>query len=338
MSMGRPILLHRQQHWQGQMLRSQDLCDQVATAAQLRWWHNRSRLHNAFGIASGLDVHANDGTDLCAGYPDRFYEGETSIIVCPGVAYDCFGRELIVKRPCYVPLPLDDMARANQTLLVRYREDRECPRRVDTPMVCLSGQPSRSVEWVELAWQDSGEVEIRDGVPLVEVTQSEDGSLQENRSLRRYARPHARPRFGSGSTIPGNTAWEIWRSRTCFGDTFVGIQVQVDTSAAGFMGIPSYFAWLQAPLWDPKESHLCLVPFEQVGKVSATGFTFHAWLPNLALKGGRKGAEMEQDHPYRVLAFAMGKGLYVSWLGIELQFEALKDEVNDGSSVRTFWC
>ena len=45
----------RLRYWQGQMLRSRDLNDQLALDMEMRSWHNRA-IHEAFGIVKGLDV------------------------------------------------------------------------------------------------------------------------------------------------------------------------------------------------------------------------------------------------------------------------------------------
>src|SRR6266571_1601325 len=53
--------LERLRYWQGQMLRGRDFRDQLAIAAQLRWWHNRA-IHHAFGIAYGFTTHKDENS------------------------------------------------------------------------------------------------------------------------------------------------------------------------------------------------------------------------------------------------------------------------------------
>src|SRR5215472_16477607 len=81
--------LDRFQYWQGQKLKSRDFRDIQADTAQHRWWHNRA-LHNAYGIYKGFGVSVST---------DPFVE------VRPGVAYDCFGRELILQTTQTVSIP-----------------------------------------------------------------------------------------------------------------------------------------------------------------------------------------------------------------------------------------
>jgi hypothetical protein len=78
----------------------------------------------------------------------------------------------------------------------------------------------------------------------------------------RRARRIARSRLVTGTTIPGDTAWQPWTIQTPFWaiqpgthrslpvDLPIGFQVRVDTSAYGFTETPRYFAWLQGPLFD----------------------------------------------------------------------------------------
>src|ERR1035441_77211 len=77
--------LERLRYWQGQMLRSRDFRDDGAIEAQRRWWHNRA-LHAAFGVNYGLQV-AGDASS-----------GTLVLTVTCGLGYDCFGRELILKK------------------------------------------------------------------------------------------------------------------------------------------------------------------------------------------------------------------------------------------------
>src|SRR3954471_19723641 len=86
----RPMTLQRQIYRQGQLLRSADLSDGLADGAQLRWWHNRA-LHTAFGVAAGLVATING-----AG---------TRVRIGPGLAYDAFGRELLLWEPATLAIP-----------------------------------------------------------------------------------------------------------------------------------------------------------------------------------------------------------------------------------------
>src|SRR5689334_14739644 len=97
------VKIERMRYWQGQKLRARDFSDQVAGEAQLRWWHNRA-LHNTFGVREGFKLFSVEpGTNAQAaiepGVP------LATILVQPGLAYDGFGRELILQTVLLVPVP-----------------------------------------------------------------------------------------------------------------------------------------------------------------------------------------------------------------------------------------
>ncbi len=290
----------RLRYRQGQMLRSRDFRDQVAIEAQLRWWHNRA-VHNIFGVGFGLKVSpVINGKDL------------TAVSVTSGLAYDCFGRELIlqnsreVKLPVALPQGVDKM-----TLLIRYKESAQFPKRNQTSGVCLPGQRSPFQEEPDFLWKASGRIEVRDGVPLALVNYGTVGkpSLDEEFAAP-ISRPFARPRIASGATIPGSTAWEVWEKQ---GIT-IGFQVRIDTSAAGFTEAPCYFAWLQGPLWNQNGEGFLLAPFDHIDEPSINGFVFRLWMPTLTTL---KVKTTSEDFKNKFLFFAQKQGLFVCWLGIQ---------------------
>lgn len=296
--------LQRLHYWQGQTLKSRDFRDQLAVEAQLRWWHNRA-LHNAFGIVEGFEVEQN---------------GEATIIH-RGLAYDCFGRELILTADMTFPLP----AEFGITLIVRYRETRQFPRKDEMTAVCAPNQVL-TVEVPEFFWKRTDSVEICDGVPLYQLP--DDKSSKSARSL---ARPLARPHIASGATIPGNTSWELWKEPFGDGEMALGFQVSVDTSAAGFTEIPCYFAWLQGALWGPSISpDFFPVVFEHIDSPSITGFIFRIWMPSLPVPDDNIS---NNDFESRFLEFGRKQELFICWLGIQPENEAgERKEVGHGSS------
>jgi hypothetical protein len=54
--------------------------------------------------------------------------------------------------------------------------------------------------------------------------------------------------MGHGSTVAGGTEWESWDLGGEHISFIVGLQVEIDTRAAGFTEVPCYFAWLQGGL------------------------------------------------------------------------------------------
>src|SRR5437879_8729158 len=112
--------LERLRYWHGQMLRSRDFRDQLAIDAQLRWWHNQA-IHHAFGVAIGFEVREN--------------KQQHSVLVEPGLAYDCFGREIVLSHNRLLAVPA---ATESLTLLVRYKDTRSLPQRAGIGKSCLA--------------------------------------------------------------------------------------------------------------------------------------------------------------------------------------------------------
>src|SRR4051794_40697371 len=141
-----PTEIDRLRHGQGKMLHARDFRDQVANDAQMRWWHNRA-VHDSYGVAGGLET-ALDGD---------------AVTVQSGLAYDAFGRELVLRFARAVPLPT---AAAGMTLVMRYRDS-------------IGGAPASAGAWLphrplprgesDLAWIPTAAVRVRDGVPLARL-------------------------------------------------------------------------------------------------------------------------------------------------------------------------
>src|SRR5262245_43738363 len=76
---------------QGQLLASRDFRDQQRMEEARRWMHN-SASHNAWGVAIGYEF-------LLSGNNPASWDAGATLTINPGIAYDCFGRELILTRP-----------------------------------------------------------------------------------------------------------------------------------------------------------------------------------------------------------------------------------------------
>src|ERR1035438_8681418 len=164
--------LERLRYWQGQMLRSRDFRDDGAMEAQRRWWHNRA-LHAAFGINYGLQV-AGDASS-----------GTLVLTVSCGLAYDRFGRAVILKKAR--PAPSLPLGTAAQTLVIQ-----------------------TAAGGAQLSWVATANLEIGDGVPLAQVTLT-GGTAALNKIFQPpFARALARPRLATGDTVRGNTPWDPW--------------------------------------------------------------------------------------------------------------------------------
>ncbi len=279
--------LERQRYRLGQRLRSRDFSDQLDAEAHLRWWHNRA-LHNAYGVASGYRTEiAGD-----------------AVIVGRGLAYDCFGRELELRRELEIALPLEE--------------------RPGWILVVAAGD-TETAEPV-LRWR-SGRITPADGVPIFAV----GADLEPlGSSLMPLARPLARPRIGHGATMAGKTAWRNWeilRSDGVEPLTLGGVEVTIDTSAAGFTERPCYFAWLQGgsgpvvvedsnPNVTFGLSRRFVMPsvIDRVTEAGPESFVFSLWDMNTA--SFQHGATLG---PLLQLA---RRQLFVCWLGIQMWPEA----------------
>ncbi len=260
----RPVELERLHHVSRELLRSRDFNAAVTADTELQWWHQRAA-HDSFGIADGLWVELTG-------------DGE-AVIVSPGLAYDCYGREVQALEEQVVPLPSERTER--MTLLVR-RQER---RRAAAVEPCAGGV--RRPE-PELIWRRTARADVRAGVPLGVF---DPNARRRGRWEAIRSRVLSRPRIGAGVTQPGGTAWtpSFVLPAQSIAD---GITVRIDTRRAGFTDPPCYFAWLQwpgvgaarDPAWIVLSSGL-----QTIEKASVDGFTFHVWLGRQRAGGTRGG-------------------------------------------------
>lgn len=196
--------LERVRYWQGQLLASRDLRTQIDSDAELRALHNRS-IHGAYGVAVGLNL------SLVVNKEQKII-GE---LAC-GVAYDCNGRALHVEASREVALP---------------------PPATDPIVLVVSHDPSRD-GGIAPIWKLPREID-----PFREIAVAglifDAGTPNLDPNFKPVvARPIARPRLATGTTIAGETPWKSWK----IADEEIGVEVTIDTSAAGYTQIPHYFA------------------------------------------------------------------------------------------------
>jgi hypothetical protein len=293
------------------MLLSRDLRDQQSIESQLRAWHNRA-LHNTFGVAP----------NVAGGLAVSLDATNNQVMVEPGLAYDCFGRELILQRRGSAPAPsaVDEML-----LLIRHKDSRRISPRGDLPGACLSGAGDPADGEIEFIWKPAKSATVRDGVPIARALPAPetDNTLELDPDFTPLqSRPLARPRIARGATIPGATAWEVWRlsPQAELPAAVTSLQVRIDTSSAGFtseseLSAPAYFASLQGPLTklnDQKNIEFGGVYLSHVDDISVDGFTFRFLI---AVFNSRNG---EFEPAPDVRAFLQQHEIYVSWLGVEL--------------------
>jgi hypothetical protein len=279
-----PIDIERIHHVSRELLRSRDLRDMLDTDAELQWWHQRAA-HDSFGIAEGFEV----GLSVDEGF----------VAVAPGLAFDCFGRDVHLSESRVVPVPEGD---ERVTLLARLPHER---RRLDRGCDCSALGRSEA----ELAWLGSSHVDARAGVPLARFDRERSPKLQPNVAR---ARSLARPRIGAGATPRDGTPWQPFGG---FGTRRVafGVEVRVDTHAVGFTDTPCYFAWLQWPhvgSWTQSSPLPLELGLQYIERSTIDGFTFRVWLDVIGRASGDE-----------VLALAHRQQLFVSWLGVETEHD-----------------
>jgi hypothetical protein len=330
--------LERVRYWEGQLLRSGDFREIAGVEAQRRWWHNRA-IHDAYGVREGFQLKL-------AGTPRR-------VIVFPGIAYDCFGRELILCKPQTVPLPvnLHPKKRAPLSLLIRYCEPRCDSSSARIPQVCLEQECALVTGTVEFHWKAGSVTHSTDGVAIgillnyspqsealeaggetaVEV-QDTDGTRFDATFLPARPVALAHPLMVSGTTVAGNTAWVPWNVPVLTNDVLspsqnVGVSSVIDTSAAGFTEVPYYFASLQGPIWNAKSQSLLPSLLTSISDETLTSFTFNIMLqttdqqPVLRLlqPASRGSANLNViSDPAAFLLFAQRQNLFISWFACQM--------------------
>lgn len=283
-------LLFATRYWHGQRLEADDLRWQEHTFEQLRWWHNRA-MHDAVGIAYGLEVAVGAG-------PPR------TVTVSPGLAYDGYGRELILTHDATLPLPAPP---ADGLLLVLVFTE---PRR---EQACACGCTGHRAGTARLCWLPRISVPCAH-VPLARLL----GASLDPAFTRLFVRPLRRPQLATAETSRTNTPWEPW-TVTGFDDTgrlvkkTVGVQTRVNTSAAGFTEVPFYFArhlWTQKSERQPDRFSPA---FPSIGNPRADGFTYQLLMEGIVRRridiAGPVAAVDDTEFGRTVIAVAPAHGL-----------------------------
>ena len=310
MSEQRRSELARFRYWQGQMLRARDFRDQTRAESELRYWHNRA-LHNAYGISFGLKVSP------VYEKPDDTNSPLVAVHISCGLAYDCFGRELILPSSRRIKIPSAPAGGASDTvsperprpkqkttmtLAARYRESKAvcCSSGNELAAVCWPDSCAGLPEELELFWTRADCAAGKDGVPLARVNYAEAGRAGiDTEFVAPRARALCRPRTGFGSTIPGNTPWELWEVEVLHPGAdpsniylrspgmekiLIGMQTRIDTAAAGFTETPCYFATLEGQyreLGEEDATRFMPAFFTSITDASVDGFTFRLLMPPL---------------------------------------------------------
>lgn len=311
MSMNLRPEIERIRYWQGQRLRSRDFRDQIRIEAQLRWWHNRA-LHNTFGVRYGYGVEQVVSNGRLV-----------AVKIGCGVAYDCYGRELVLQNDRTIELPHMPEASKTIVLVVRYKNTKACVPKRDRLSSCLPG--SVSLEEPEFSWLVGSTSAVEEGVPVARVSYEAEGQTPELDGLFTVppSRAMARPRVSSGETVPGDTQWELWdeivKSLGRIQTVHVGMQVEVDTSAAGFTDTPRYFAWLSGRLWQAANIAFFPVPLLHIDAESYKAFRVRLWMPRIAQLLGGRARKANQGFEREFINYAREQGLHICWVGLQCE-------------------
>ena len=209
-----------------------------------------------------------------------------------GLAYDSFGRELLLLYKTSIPFA-DTQEPA--FLVLSYQSGE---------------QHDASCAAASLAWVPVKHFSSRDGVALAQTEINGGAVSLKPEFVQRQTRALARPRIASGTTIPGATIWENWDVSGWL-EIVPGVQVRIDTSSAGFTTVPAYFASLQGGLTERNLNTISL-HLDHIDEATPNGFVFRvAVMPFI-----RFPPEPLEPIPDLRKFFGERKA-YVSWLAVE---------------------
>jgi len=310
--------IQRLRYWQGQKLKSKDFQDQLSYNLLLQAWHNRA-LHDAYGVRTGLQVSLEND----------------EVVIKSGVVYDIHGHELVLEEDSCFGLP--SQIPQNGLFLVVQRKSPD--------------GPDMTISLLQFKWQDTLRFNPHDGVALAR--------LLPGPALDRYfnlpvARPVSEPRRFYSDSLE-NTKWQDWvldDDQNSEGLKHVlGLQVDVDTSTAGFTKTPCYFVWFSGDLWSsdlpakylekaprgdfPLRDHLRLgwtaiqimvMRFGHITEPTPTGFKYYLWMPNALIPPLR---EIIIDD---LFALARQNRFTLNWLGIQRDHEIKENYEHTGQN------
>lgn len=206
--------LNRIHYFDGQRLDAADLSDTSELEDRLRWLH-LSAVHNTWGVASGLEVTAAKSGAM--------------IGIAPGLAYDCYGREIILTEAAAVRVPARLIDKGIDALTLAVFHPETSP---DTPDGCFpaADAPFRQIAW---RWIEMGRP-IRPGVdvPLARVLSdtSIDDSVRHRTDVFEEPAKIMRGRVEKGSQLAQGS--------------YLNWTTTIDTLGAQFIETPLYFATL----------------------------------------------------------------------------------------------
>lgn len=299
--------LERPSFFDGQLLAASDLAAIYDFHREVRWLHNRA-LH-AWGIAVGLDATGA--------------KGDRAITITPGYAIDCLGHDIVLARTTTIGVPPIAGAPAGgpatRYLTVSYAADDQLAVSESRGGSCGAEGAVRRDEAPLVRWQDpadvtSADARFRRGLDLVLATariQNCQLIAPLSTAERREARPATQPYIAAGLTSSGATPWRFFPKS----GTALGVETDVDTSAAGFQTMPAYSAQLMGSR--ALKSGGVLDGFLAIDSPTPTGFTLRVLMPR------NLGGAPQTVNPTSAFKASLLKTLqntlawHVAWLGVE---------------------
>ncbi|MCU0526261.1 MAG: hypothetical protein MUF72_15700 [Elainella sp. Prado103] len=234
--MSKPQSNQRIRFYDGQLLTSKDLWDERAYADWLRGLHLRV-LHDTWGIALGLNIIA----------------AARELLITPGLAYNCRGQEILLAETLQLSIPVP-LPPTGLILAIRHNKTLEDNAAI-TATCDLSNGLDLNLERPTFLWQKPDQLCLGEEIPLARVY-VKDNSIELDLSIRRNIQSLQRPNIGWGLyeiIIPIQSDAFYSSQYNWVGpnnphpiEGFIGLQFNVNTSEAGFMQTPFYFATFQA--------------------------------------------------------------------------------------------
>ncbi len=266
-------MIQRVRHHPEERLQASDLNTDMAYEAMLRRLHLRS-LHDTWGAALGLRLALrNDGK---------------AVLVAPGLAYDCLGRELLLTVSTALDAPLRPAGAQGQSLVydltVRYVEIDSKQRRDSGGDLCMTtNELGLDFRWAlagegnspAAEWLSEG-IRLGEEVPLGRFILDAQDTLSGPSYLhRRNAHPLLRPHLASNIVQPE------WQAEIEKVDDFTNILKSatftslINTAVGGFSQDTHYFVRLlpTTPLQTLQESGKLIGPLVSISNPTYQNFS-----------------------------------------------------------------
>jgi hypothetical protein len=208
----------------GQTLTSSDLRSDWSYADRLRYLHVRYQ-HKTWGVVEGLNVTS---------------AGIATVIVSPGYALNIEGVELLLPAKTGLSVPKTVASTTMYLVIARAANPTACAATPDLATLCPGVRNPIPLEQGQISWKTVNQVQLGRDVLLARVLVA-GGQLTSavDTSIQNRASGMNPPLIWADVTQSGQTGWSAARE-----GNVAEIQATVDTSDAGFIETPAYFARL----------------------------------------------------------------------------------------------